>query len=178
MQCWKNIDDYWNADGDRELSDTWTGFTRFILLNERPLDGYTWSGRRLTSKQTTSRPDNEWPGMWKHMSDAAKRREKQKSAVEKPKLDNARKLRGIYFIDHQMNNSRILKKRRKFEVPLPAAMPAEPDVKSTGRRVALWIIGRQNTHASLKPTNPRESVWKELFIKVMSIILWKKESIH
>ena len=23
----KNIDDYWNVDGDRELSDAWTGFT-------------------------------------------------------------------------------------------------------------------------------------------------------
>ena len=39
----ENIDAYWNVDGDRELSDAWTGFTRFILLNERPLDGYTWS---------------------------------------------------------------------------------------------------------------------------------------
>ena len=36
----KNIDDYWNVDGERELSDAWTGFTRFILLNERPPDGY------------------------------------------------------------------------------------------------------------------------------------------
>ena len=33
------------------------------------------------------------------MSDAARRKAKQKSAVEKPKLDNARKSRGIYFID-------------------------------------------------------------------------------
>ena len=33
------------------------------------------------------------------MSDASKRKEKQKWAIEKPKLDNARKLRGIYFID-------------------------------------------------------------------------------
>ena len=24
----KDSDDYWNVDGDRELSDTWTGFTR------------------------------------------------------------------------------------------------------------------------------------------------------
>ena len=32
----KNIEDYWNVDGDRELSDTWTGFTRFILLSEKP----------------------------------------------------------------------------------------------------------------------------------------------
>ena len=35
----KHIDDFWNVDGERELSDAWTGFTRFILLNERPPDG-------------------------------------------------------------------------------------------------------------------------------------------
>ena len=33
------------------------------------------------------------------MSDASNRKEKQKWAFEKPKLDNARRLRGIYFID-------------------------------------------------------------------------------
>ena len=33
------------------------------------------------------------------MSDAAQQKEKLKWAVEKPKLDNARSLRGIYFID-------------------------------------------------------------------------------
>ena len=55
-------------------------------------------GERLTRKQTTSRPDNEWTDMWKHMSDASKRKAKQKWAVEKPKLDNARQLRSIFFI--------------------------------------------------------------------------------
>ena len=30
----KNTDDYWNVDGGRELSDSWTGFTRFTKLNE------------------------------------------------------------------------------------------------------------------------------------------------
>ena len=34
----KDIEAYWNVDGERELSDAWTGFTRFILLNERPPD--------------------------------------------------------------------------------------------------------------------------------------------
>ena len=67
----KNIDDYWNVDGERELPDSWTGFTRSILLNERPPDGFSWSGVRLTRKQTTSRPDDVWPVMWKRMSDAA-----------------------------------------------------------------------------------------------------------
>ena len=41
----KNINDYWHVDGDREWSDTWTGFTRFSLLNEEPPGGSTWSGR-------------------------------------------------------------------------------------------------------------------------------------
>ena len=35
----KQVEDYWNVDGERELSDAWTGFTRFMLLNERPPDG-------------------------------------------------------------------------------------------------------------------------------------------
>ena len=34
-----------------------------------------------------------------HMSDAAKCKAKQKCAIEKPKLDNARQLRGIFFIE-------------------------------------------------------------------------------
>ena len=50
------IDDYWNVDGSR-LSGSWTGFTQFTLLNEKPPDGYMWSGRRLTKRQATSRPD-------------------------------------------------------------------------------------------------------------------------
>ena len=30
------IDDYWNIDGSRDLSGSWTGFTQFTLLNEKP----------------------------------------------------------------------------------------------------------------------------------------------
>ena len=57
----KQIEDYWNVDGENELSDAWTGFTRFALLKERPPEGYTWCGWRLSRKQTTSRPDDVWP---------------------------------------------------------------------------------------------------------------------
>ena len=95
----KHTEDHWNVDGERELSDAWTGFTRFIVLNEKPLDGYAWSGERLTRKQTTSRPVKVWPEVWKHMSEASKRKERQRWAIEKPRLDNARRLRGIFFID-------------------------------------------------------------------------------
>ena len=39
----KRIDDYWNIDGPRDLSDPWTGFTQFTLLDEKAPDGYMWS---------------------------------------------------------------------------------------------------------------------------------------
>ena len=52
---------------------------------------------------------------------------KQKWAIEKPKLDNARKLRGIFFIEpndeefkHTMKNV-----RGKLEIPMPAAKPSK-----------------------------------------------------
>ena len=51
----KCIDDHWNIDGSRDLSDPWTGFTQFTLLDEKAPDGNTWSGRRLTRKQLTSK---------------------------------------------------------------------------------------------------------------------------
>ena len=92
----KRIDDYWNIDGSRDLSDPWTGFTQLILLKEKPPDGYMWSGERLTR---ASRPDHIWPELWKKMGKHAKLKEKQKWSNEKLHLDNARKLRGIYFID-------------------------------------------------------------------------------
>ena len=46
----KHIEDYWNVDGDRELSDAWTGCTIFILLNERPPGGHTWSREEIYEK--------------------------------------------------------------------------------------------------------------------------------
>ena len=71
----KRIDDYCNIDGSRDLSDPWTGFTQFTSLDEKKktLDGYMWSGGRLTRKQLTSRPDHLWPELWKSMGKHAKR---------------------------------------------------------------------------------------------------------
>ena len=46
----KRIDDYWNIDGSRDLSDPWAGFTQFSLLEEKAPDGYTWSGEKIDEK--------------------------------------------------------------------------------------------------------------------------------
>ena len=60
----RRIDDYWNIDGSRDLSDSWTGFTQFTQSEEKPPNGYMWSGWRLTKPQVTSRPDYLWPELW------------------------------------------------------------------------------------------------------------------
>ena len=54
---------------------------------------------RLTKKQLTSRPDHLWPELWKSMGKNAKLKEKQKWSNERLHQENARKSRGIYFID-------------------------------------------------------------------------------
>ena len=38
----KRIDDYWNIDGSRDLSDSWMVSFRLLLLEEKPPDGYMW----------------------------------------------------------------------------------------------------------------------------------------
>ena len=46
----ENIDDYWNVDGDRDLSDTWTGFTRFTISDEKTT-GWIYLVREETDKK-------------------------------------------------------------------------------------------------------------------------------
>ena len=123
----KRIDDYWNIDGSRDLSDPWTGFTQCTLLDEKALDGHMWSGERLTRKQLTSRPDHLWPELWKSMGKNAKLKEKQKWSEEKIHLENARKLRGIYFIDPEDKEIKgtIKNARKKLETSVAPAMPCK-----------------------------------------------------
>ena len=71
----KRIDDYWNVDANRSLSDTWIGFPKFTLLKEEHSKGYTWCGRRLTRVQATTRPDNVWPEVLTKMAKPLTREE-------------------------------------------------------------------------------------------------------
>ena len=73
-----------------------------------------------------------------HMTDASKRKEKQKCAIEKPKLDNARSLRGIYFIDPKDEEFKDIMKnaRRELEIPMPAAMPCKTPKKTAVEKPA------------------------------------------
>ena len=56
---------------------------------------------------------------------AGQNREKQEWAKEKPKFDNARRLRGIYLFDPEDENYKetLNSARRKLERPMAPAMP-------------------------------------------------------
>ena len=125
------IDDYWNIDGSRDLSDSWTGFTQFTFSEDKPPDGYMWSGERLTTRQVTSRPDYLWPELWTKLGRNALK-EKQKWSHAKPKLDNAMRLRGVYFIDPEDKEFKETMKnaRKKLETPMAPAVPCKTSKKN------------------------------------------------
>ena len=75
----KRINDYWNVDGDRTLSYSWTGFWKFTLLNEKHPPGNMWSGEAADE-------DSSHYQTWFFV--AAKKQGKQEWAIEKPKLDS------------------------------------------------------------------------------------------
>ena len=101
----RRMDGYWSIEGIRDLSDSWTRVTRFTLLEEKHPDGYTWSGERLTEKQTTYRPDYLWPEIWKKMPEASQRKEERKWAIEKPMLEGCE---GYTSLIQQMWSSKKL----------------------------------------------------------------------
>ena len=70
----------------RKLSGAWTSFHNMHFIDwEATLTDLHGLVREVTKKHTTSRPDNVWPDMWKHMSDASKKAQ-PKWIIEKPKL--------------------------------------------------------------------------------------------
>ena len=127
----KRIDDYCNIDGSRDLSDSWRGFTQVTLLEGKPPDGNMWSGERLTRKQLTSRPDHLWPDLWIKFGRKAQLKERHKWSDEKPKLDDARRLRGICVLDLEDKEFQetIKKARKKLETPMAPAMPCKTSKK-------------------------------------------------
>ena len=111
------------------------------------------------------------------MGKHAKLKEKQKWSNEKIHLENARKLRGIYFIDPEDKEFKetIKNARKKLETPVALAMPCK-----------LWkIVGvvdptklKQNLRVFYKLMNLQECVWEIRYSIIMKTILQEKVKIH
>ena len=88
------------------------------------------------------------------MSDAAKKKAKQRWAFEKPKLDNAGQLRGMFLIEPHDEEFKLIIKaaHRNLEVLMPAAMPCKIPMKSSGET----RNARQDLLVMLMPTKARD----------------------
>ena len=88
---------------------------------------------------------------------------KTKGAVEKPKLDNARSLRGIYFIDPDDEEFKRLMKNacRKLEIPMPAAMPCRLQLYK--HRETCCTVGQHKTKYAciVEADESMRNEWKE-----------------
>ena len=137
-------------------------------------------GRRLTKRQVTSRPDQSCPELWTKLARNAQLREKLKWAIAK-KIDNARRLRGIYFIDPEdkefKETIRMLERNWKHQC-LPLCLARHARRVSMGIPEARLMISNQNLRVSWKPVNPRECAWRNLYQIIMRNILQEKGTIH
>ena len=112
---------------------------------------------------------------WSGMSKQLEKKEKQQWAVEKPKLDNARVLRGICVIDLEERDLKETMKKLTGKLELHLKQPCF--VRSI-IACAAKFAAHQSMHASWMLRNPRESVWKEPYPKVMKIALQERSSIR
>ena len=97
-----------------------------------------WSGERLTKIQHHVQIINVLT-LGQELEKPLRKEKKQEWAIEKPKLEHARKLRGIYSIDPSDEEYKDIIKnaRRKLETPKAAAMPfkrafSQASIRKTG----------------------------------------------
>ena len=104
------------------------------------------------------------------MSEASKRSEKQKRAIEKPKLDIARKLGGICFIDPADEEFMEIMKNAcsKLEVLMQAAMPCRTRHEEYRETCSLEKKCKTK-YACIVEADESTRKRMELFIKVMKI---------
>ena len=112
-----------------------------------------------------------------------KLKKKRHRASDKQKLDNAPKLRGVYFFHpYDMEFEDTMKNaRKKLEAPLEFAMPCK--MRSVTMLMDTCSTNNPNTrktraHASLMHTNLPESALKGLKKKSMRITLLRNGSIR
>ena len=134
--------------------------------------------REINEETATSRPDDLWSELWKSMGTHVKLKVKQKWPNEKLHLENARQLRGIYFIDPEDTEFKetIKNARKKLETSVTPVVPCKI-MKNCGSDGSKKIK-KQNLRVFWKLMNLRECVWEIRHRIIIKTILLEKERIH
>ena len=147
----RRIDDYWNIEGNRDLADSWTGFTRFTILDEQTPDGRTWSGSGWQGNK-------RHPGLTtcgqRYGKTCQKQRNAKKSRSGLSKNRSLTKLEDCAvftsLIQQMWSSNKLLKLRRKsWKFRCQQQCLARSGEESARKLVALLMLTRQNTHACI-----------------------------
>ena len=114
------MNDYWNIDGSRNLSDPWTGLLNWKKKLPTDICGPGEINEKTADIQARS-------SMARTLEINGKAEGDAKVSEEKLHLENARKLRGIYFIDPEDTEFKetIKNTRKKLETSVAPAMPCK-----------------------------------------------------
>ena len=177
----RRIDDYWDIDGSRDLSDSWTGFTQFALFEEKAPDGYMWSGERLTRKQLTSRPGHLWPELWERWESTPSLRRRKSGHMKNQNSIMQENYEEFISLTLRTRSSKKPFRRQEENWKhqwLPLCFARRATRARIGRPVARLMISNRNLPASWKPVNPQDCVWKTLYRIIMRTILQEKGTVH
>ena len=167
----KHFADFWNVDGDRMVRC----MDRFYKVHfiEWKTTGWIFMVREEFDKKTNNHKTPQC--MAGYVEVYVWCSEKHKWTIKKPKLHNARKLRGIYM--RNSKTSWIMREESWMFRCQPQRIAN--NVRSTGKLVALKRgLQDKNTFALLRPMNLRGNAWKDLFTRMMNIILQEKGCVH
>ena len=170
----RRIDDNWNIDGSRDLSDCWTGF------HSGYSSGWETSKRKnvvrgeIDEKTADIQARSLMARNWTKIGKNARSRRDKKWSNEKLHLENARKLRGIYLIDPEDKEFKetIKNAHKKLITPMAPAMPC----KASKKEKHGTTRGKSNEIKSklaciLEASEPQDCVWKSLYRIIMRTIL-------
>ena len=133
------IDDYWNIDGSRDLSDSWTGFTQFTSLCEetsRPIYVVRWE----TDKKAVNIQARSFMARTLDQNGKKCQAEGEAQVITwKTKTRWCQKIRRIYFsvCEDEEFKETVRNAREKLETPVAPAMPCKASKK--GKHGAICV---------------------------------------
>ena len=168
---------HWNTMiSSGQLTPIWTSFKKSVLMTTgmsirrevcQILGRDSRSREILTKAQTTTRPDHVWPEVRTNIGKAAQMREKQEWAKEKRKLDNARRIRGIFFVDPEdeyikksWRMRRRLRRAKREQKARPADRKLERGITHPTR------FQKRSMPEKWKLMNPQGNEWNHLYLQI------------
>ena len=162
----KNIEDYWNVDGENQLSDAWTTFIRFILLNESYLMDLHGLVRDLqgNKKLLLLTIFGQTCGNLCPMQQRRKQNKDGPSRIQSSTMNQT------------MTQWKPLVESWKFQ-RLQQCL-ATHQWRAVERPTAILGNARQNTLLLLMPTKARDQGWKGVDTNITKIISLEKRWSH